>query len=81
MTNEELVELIQVGERELLPELWAQVEQFVAQQARRRLVLSGGLGGWSLGTCTMQGISPCSQQWTALTSTPGGPSSAGWLSS
>ncbi len=45
MTNEELVELIQGGERELLPELWAQVERFVAQQARHRLVLSGGLGG------------------------------------
>ncbi len=76
MTNEELVELIQGGERELLPELWAQVERFVAQQARHRLVLSGGLGG---GTCTTQGISPCFWRWTALPPTPGGPSSAGWL--
>lgn len=80
MTNEELVELIQGGERELLPELWAQVERFVAQQARHRLVLSGGSGwGWSLGTCTTQGISPCFRRWTALPPTPGGPSSAGWL--
>lgn len=44
MSNEELVVLIQGGERDKLPELWAQVERFVAQQARR-LVLSAGLVG------------------------------------
>lgn len=36
MTNEELVGLIQAGECDRLPELWAQVERFVAQQANRR---------------------------------------------
>lgn len=35
MTNEELVELIQAGERDRLPELWEQVERFAAMQARR----------------------------------------------
>lgn len=45
MTNEELVALIQVGERDKLPELWEQVERFVALQARRRYLLSDGLGG------------------------------------
>ena len=45
MTNEELVALIQSGERDKLPELWEQVERFVAQQARRRHLLSGGAGG------------------------------------
>ena len=45
MTNEELVSLIQSGERDKLPELWEQVERFVAQQARRRHLLSGGAGG------------------------------------
>ena len=32
MTNEELVALIQAGERDRLPELWEQVERFVALQ-------------------------------------------------
>lgn len=45
MTNEELVALIQNGERDRLPELWEQVERFVAQQARRWHLLSGGAGG------------------------------------
>ena len=45
MTNEELVALIQSGERDRLPELWEQVEKFVALQAHRRYLLSGGLGG------------------------------------
>lgn len=45
MTNEELVERVQAGERDTLPVLWAQVERFVARQAWRRLILSGGLGG------------------------------------
>lgn len=33
MTNEELAAKIQQGERELIPELWNQVEKFVSQQA------------------------------------------------
>lgn len=45
MTNEELVALIQNGERDKLPELWKQVEKLVAQQAHRRRLLSGGVGG------------------------------------
>lgn len=45
MSNEELVALIQGGERDRLPELWAQVEKFLAVQAHKRLVLSAGLGG------------------------------------
>ena len=49
MTNEELVELIQGGARDRLPELWAQVEKFVAVQAHKRLVLSAGLGGVEFG--------------------------------
>lgn len=49
MSNEELVALIQGGERNRLPELWGQVERFVAGQARKRLVLSGGLGGVEFG--------------------------------
>lgn len=49
MTNEELVERVQAGERDTLPVLWAQVERFVASQARRRLILSGGLGGVEFG--------------------------------
>ena len=36
---------IQSGERDKLPELWEQVEKFVAQQAHRRHLLSGGVGG------------------------------------
>lgn len=35
MTNEELVEKIQQGERDLLPQLWEQVERFVAKVAMR----------------------------------------------
>ena len=45
MSNEELVERVQAGERGTLHVLWAQVERFVARQARMRLILSGGLGG------------------------------------
>lgn len=45
MTNEELVALIQGGERDRLPELWAQVERFVAVQAHKRMVLGNGFGG------------------------------------
>lgn len=36
MTNEELVALIQVGERDRLEELWRNVERFVWQQAYRQ---------------------------------------------
>lgn len=49
MTNEELVALIQAGERDRLAELWEQVEKFVALQAHRRMVLSAGLGGVEFG--------------------------------
>lgn len=49
MTNEELVACIQNGERDRLSELWEQVERFVALQAHKRLVLSGGLGGVEFG--------------------------------
>lgn len=35
MTNEELVTLIQAGERDRIPELWAQVERFVRWKARK----------------------------------------------
>lgn len=45
MSNEELVALIQAGDREKLTELWDQVERFVAMQAHRRTLLSNGLGG------------------------------------
>lgn len=45
MSNEELVVLIQAGDREQLPRLWAQVERFVAKQARRRMVVTDGFGG------------------------------------
>lgn len=44
MSNEELVALIQAGEREKLAELWGQVERFVAVKAYRRHLLSDGLG-------------------------------------
>ncbi len=36
MTNEDLVILIQQGERDRLSQLWEQVERFVAQRANRR---------------------------------------------
>ena len=41
MTNEELVALIQAGERDRLPELWEQVERFVASRANRLLIAIG----------------------------------------
>lgn len=49
MTNEELVERVQAGERDTLHVLWTQVERFVGRQAQRRLILSGGLGGVEFG--------------------------------
>ncbi len=39
MTNEELVLKIQSGERDRLPELWEQVERFVANRAQRLMTL------------------------------------------
>lgn len=44
MTNEELAALIQAGERDRLPELWNQVERFVARQANRLLVALDSMG-------------------------------------
>ena len=41
MTNEELVALIQAGERDRLPELWDRVERFVASRANRLLIAIG----------------------------------------
>ena len=49
MSNEKLAVLIQGGERELLPQLWAQVERFVAKQANRRMTATGGFGGVEFG--------------------------------
>ena len=45
MTNEELAALIQAGERERIPELWAQVEKYVWKQANRRALSLEGYGG------------------------------------
>ena len=45
MSNEELVALIQGGERDKLSELWTQVERFVAKKARHRMMASNGFGG------------------------------------
>lgn len=45
VTNEEIVALIQAGDREKLPELWGQLERFVWRQAYRRHRLSDGFGG------------------------------------
>lgn len=49
MNNEELVALIQDGQRDRLGELWAQVERFVAKQASRRMTATGGFGGVEFG--------------------------------
>ena len=45
MTNEELVELIQTGEQNRIPELWEQVERFVSMQAGKRARQLEGFGG------------------------------------
>ena len=45
MSNEDLAVLIQQGREDLYPELWAQVERFVTQQARRRFQSTAGFGG------------------------------------
>lgn len=39
MTNEELVARIQAGERDRLPQLWSQVEQFVAKRANHIMTM------------------------------------------
>ena len=39
MSNEELVAKIQAGEQDRLPELWDQVEQFVANRANRIMTM------------------------------------------
>lgn len=43
--NEDLVALIQDGHRELLSQLWGQVERFIAMQARKRVRVLAGIGG------------------------------------
>lgn len=45
MTNEQLVEKIQAGERERLLELWQQVERFVAMRSWMRVHALNGGGG------------------------------------
>lgn len=45
MSNEELVERIQAGERDKLAELWEQVEKFVSMQARKCARRLDGFGG------------------------------------
>lgn len=45
MSNEEIVMLVQAGNSSKLLELWKGVERFVWQQANRRYLLTGGLGG------------------------------------
>lgn len=39
MTNEELVAMIQAGERDRLPQLWSQVERFVAKRANHVMAM------------------------------------------
>ncbi len=48
MTNEELVELIRLGDIGLLPELWEQVRRFIAMMARRHYEKSEDKGGCEL---------------------------------
>ena len=45
MSNEELVALIQAGERDRLPELWEQAEHFVYMAASRQARVLKGRGG------------------------------------
>lgn len=45
MTNAELVTLIQSGDRDKLPDLWEQVERFVAMQAGKQILTLKGIGG------------------------------------
>ena len=46
--REELVPRIQAGERELIPELWAQVRRLVLHMAHKRLRATNGAGGVTL---------------------------------
>lgn len=39
MTNEELVAMIQAGERDRMPQLWSQVERFVAKRANHIMTM------------------------------------------
>jgi len=48
MSNEELAEKIQNGEKDLLPLLWEQVEKFIYKQAGIRARQLNGLGGVSV---------------------------------
>lgn len=45
MSNEELAARIQAGERDLIPELWEQVQRFVLMKAKQRYILTDGYGG------------------------------------
>lgn len=45
MSNEELVAMIQAGERDKLAELWEQVRRFALKQGRRWLMALDGRGG------------------------------------
>lgn len=49
MTNEELVVKIQGGEKALMPDLWQQVERFVANRAQRLITFAGTLNGVEFG--------------------------------
>ena len=48
VNREELVPRIQAGERELIPELWAQVRRLVLHMAHKRLRATNGAGGVTL---------------------------------
>ena len=48
MSNEELVQRVQAGERDWLMVLWAQVRGLVYDMARRRIWATDGLGGVTL---------------------------------
>lgn len=56
MSNEEIVTLVQGGDRERMLELWEQTERFVARQANRRIVLLNGLGGVEFGDLYQSGF-------------------------
>ena len=48
VNREDLVPRIQAGERELIPELWAQVRRLVLHMAHKRLRATNGAGGVTL---------------------------------
>lgn len=77
MSNKELAAAIQTGQRNLLPELWDQVERFIFQQAGKRARALNGYGG-----VTQEDLYQCG--YFALlapveTFTPGDGSFIGWL--